>query len=143
MGLGLPIVRRILDEYGGSVEFVQPVPRFSTTLVVRIPERLTFAMPHILVVDDQPDLAESSLKAVVSPDDAVITVRHPNAVSLDDLSKCAVMAVDHYLDDWAERDSQIPAMSPRDGFRLFAAVLRSQVPIATPGPGSHHIDLAI
>ena len=39
MGLGLPIVRRILDEYGGSVEFIQPEPQFATTLLVRIPER--------------------------------------------------------------------------------------------------------
>ena len=39
MGLGLPIVRRILDEYGGSVEFIQPELPFSTTLLVRIPER--------------------------------------------------------------------------------------------------------
>ena len=39
MGLGLPIVRRILDEYGGSVEFIQAEPPFSTTLLIRIPER--------------------------------------------------------------------------------------------------------
>ena len=39
MGLGLPIVRRILDEYGGSAEFAEPEPPFSTTLLVRIPER--------------------------------------------------------------------------------------------------------
>ena len=39
MGLGLPIVRRILHEYGGSVEFIHPEPPFSTTLLVRIPER--------------------------------------------------------------------------------------------------------
>lgn len=91
------------------------------------------AIPHILVVDDQPESAESSIKVALSPDDAVVTVRHPNEITLDDLSKCAVVAVDHYLDDWAERDSQIPAMRPLDGFAL-AAVLRSQVPQATPGP---------
>ena len=39
MGLGLPIVRRLLDEYGGSANFSQPRPLFSTMLQIRIPER--------------------------------------------------------------------------------------------------------
>ena len=39
MGLGLPIVRRLLDEYGGSAEFSHPNPPFSTMLQIRIPER--------------------------------------------------------------------------------------------------------
>ena len=39
MGLGLPIVRRILEEYGGSAEFVPPTPPFMTTIHIRIPER--------------------------------------------------------------------------------------------------------
>ncbi len=39
MGLGLPIVRRILDEYGGSAEFVPSKPPFMTTLDIRLPER--------------------------------------------------------------------------------------------------------
>ena len=91
------------------------------------------AKPRILVVDDQPDSAETSVNGVLSPDDVVVEVRHPRDITIRDLRNCAVVAVDHYLDDWAELDSQIPAMSPRDGFAL-AAVLRSQVPAATPGP---------
>ena len=39
MGLGLPIVRRLLDEYGGSANFTQPSPPFATMLQMRIPER--------------------------------------------------------------------------------------------------------
>lgn len=39
MGLGLPIVRRILEEYGGSAEFVPPTPPFMTTIHIRVPER--------------------------------------------------------------------------------------------------------
>ena len=85
------------------------------------------AKPRILVVDDQPDSAETSVIGVLSPDDVVVEVRHPRDITIRDLRNCAVVAVDHYLDDWAELDSQIPAMSPRDGFAL-AAVLRSQVP---------------
>ena len=39
MGLGLPIVRRLLEEYGGSADFIQPNEPFATTLEIRIPER--------------------------------------------------------------------------------------------------------
>ncbi len=39
MGLGLPIVRRILDEYGGVAEFVQSTPPFATTIQIRVPDR--------------------------------------------------------------------------------------------------------
>lgn len=38
MGLGLPVVRRLLDEYGGAAEFSEPEPSFSTTLIIRVPE---------------------------------------------------------------------------------------------------------
>ena len=39
MGLGLPIVRRIVGEYGGSAEFVHSAPPFMTTIHTRLPER--------------------------------------------------------------------------------------------------------
>ena len=39
MGLGLPIVRRIVAEYGGVAEFVPAAGRFATTIRIRIPER--------------------------------------------------------------------------------------------------------
>ena len=39
MGLGLPIVRRILDEYSGTVHFVTPKDGFATQLDVLIPLR--------------------------------------------------------------------------------------------------------
>lgn len=39
MGLGLPIVRRILDEYSGAIKFVTPVDGFATQLDVLIPLR--------------------------------------------------------------------------------------------------------
>ena len=89
--------------------------------------------PHILIVDDDPDSAESSIKAALAHQDAVITARHPRDIRDDDLSGCAVLVVDHYLDNWGELDSQLPAMRPRDGFAL-AAVLRSQIPTDEPGP---------
>ena len=89
--------------------------------------------PHILIVDDEPDPAGSAIRAALAPQDAVITARHPQDITDDDLSGCAVLVVDHYLDHWGELDSQRPAMRPRDGFAL-AAVLRSQIRTDRPGP---------
>ena len=40
MGLGLSIVRRVLDEYGGSAAFVEPEPGFATQLEILVPLRL-------------------------------------------------------------------------------------------------------
>jgi signal transduction histidine kinase len=39
MGLGLPITRRIISEYSGSIKFVQPSPGFATAVEVVIPGR--------------------------------------------------------------------------------------------------------
>lgn len=39
MGLGLPITRRLLSEYGGIVKFVHPAPNYSTAIEVVIPGR--------------------------------------------------------------------------------------------------------
>ena len=88
----------------------------------------------ILIVDDQPDSIDDSIRLAIGPDDATLVVRHPRDILVDDLANCALIAVDHYLEEgWPELDSYLPAMSPYDGFAL-AAVLRSQVPADTPGP---------
>ena len=39
MGLGLPIVRRVLDEYGGEAAFVEPERGFATQLEILVPLR--------------------------------------------------------------------------------------------------------
>ena len=88
---------------------------------------------RILIVDDQPDSAESLIKPALSSKDAVVAVRHPRDLNAVDLGSCAVVAVDHYLEDWPELDSQAPSTKPLDGFAL-AAVLRSQVSTGVPGP---------
>ena len=38
MGLGLPIVRRMLEEYGGSAQFTPSSPPFATTIQIRVPD---------------------------------------------------------------------------------------------------------
>ncbi|SCF45290.1 Histidine kinase-, DNA gyrase B-, and HSP90-like ATPase [Micromonospora purpureochromogenes] len=39
MGMGLPIVRRLLTEYNGSVRFVEPSPEYQTAIEIRVPGR--------------------------------------------------------------------------------------------------------
>ena len=90
-------------------------------------------IPQILVVDDEPERVESSLGIEVAQKGANPIIRHPQAVTLDDLANCTVVVVDHYLDDWPERDDQPLAMQPADGFAV-AAVIRSQLPVNRPGP---------
>jgi signal transduction histidine kinase len=41
MGMGLPIVRRLVSEYNGSVTFVPPSPDYDTAIEVKIPGRRT------------------------------------------------------------------------------------------------------
>ena len=90
-------------------------------------------IPQILIVDDDPERIESSLRHELALANANGVVRHPRDVTRDDLANCTVIVVDHYLDDWSERDCQPPAMQPADGFAV-AAVIRSQLPADSPGP---------
>lgn len=39
MGLGLTITRSLVDEYGGSIRFVKPRPKYATAVEVRIPTK--------------------------------------------------------------------------------------------------------
>ena len=88
---------------------------------------------QILIVDDEPAGQVNSIAYEVEPDEAVVVVRHPRDIAQSDLLGSAVVAVDHYLEDWSELDSQPLAMQPANGFAL-AAVLRSQVDRSVPGP---------
>ena len=81
-------------------------------------------IPQILVVDDEPEKVENSLGIEVAPEDANLVVLHPRDVTQNDLASCTVVVVDHYLEDWPERDYQPLAMQPADGFAV-AAVIRS------------------
>lgn len=87
--------------------------------------------PRILIVDDEPDSAEDLIDPTARNLD--VSVRHPSDVVESDLRDCAVVVVDHYLENWHELESQPPATKPSDGFAL-AAVLRSQLPKTEAGP---------
>ena len=90
--------------------------------------------PQILVVDDEPENVESSLGIEFASEDTKLVVHHPRDVTPDDLANCTVVVVDHYLDDWPERDDiQNLAMKPENGFAV-AAVIRSQLSADRPGP---------
>lgn len=91
-------------------------------------------IPQILIIDDDPESVKSSLGKEIAPENAKPVVRHPRAVTSDDLANCTVVVVDHYLNHWPERDDiQNLAMKPANGFAV-AAVIRSQLPADKPGP---------
>ena len=91
------------------------------------------SIPVILIVDDDPDRVRDSIGLELEPEDADLVIRHPQEVTADDVAGCTLVAVDHYLDHWPERDLQPLAMKPADGFAL-AAVLRSQMSAESPAP---------
>jgi nitrogen fixation/metabolism regulation signal transduction histidine kinase len=38
MGLGLPITRSMLEEYGADIKFVDPAPGYATAIEIVFPE---------------------------------------------------------------------------------------------------------
>jgi hypothetical protein len=38
MGMGLPITRNMLEDYGATIEFVEPQKEYSTALEITFPE---------------------------------------------------------------------------------------------------------
>ena len=88
---------------------------------------------RILVVDDEPNVAANLLSQIKSIRDTQFVVTHPRDLTENDLKDTAVMVVDHFLEDWHEVESLLPAYSPLDGFAL-AAVLRSHTRSSYPGP---------
>lgn len=90
--------------------------------------------PLILIIDDEPDRSESIRPLLHSHKQEVeVEILHPRDVKDMHLSAASVIVVDHYLDDWQERDGQIPSLRIKDGIAL-AAALRSQVAKREPSP---------
>lgn len=90
--------------------------------------------PLILIVDDEPDRSEFIRPLLHSHKQEVeVEILHPRDVKDMHLSAASVIVVDHYLEDWEERDSQIPSLRIKDGMAL-AAALRSQVNEGGPSP---------
>lgn len=90
--------------------------------------------PLILIIDDEPDRSEFIRPLLHSHKQGVeVEILHPRDVKDMHLSTASVIVVDHYLDDWEERDGQIPSLRIKDGIAL-AAALRSQVSERNPQP---------
>ena len=85
------------------------------------------SIPLILIVDDDPDRVSSSIGLAIRTRGC--GSRHPTSTGGYIQITCLgahVVAVDHYLEHWPERDLQRLAMKPANGFAV-AAVLRSQI----------------
>lgn len=92
------------------------------------------SQPLILIVDDEPDRSEYIRSLLHSQAQEVeVEILHPRDVKDMHLLAASVIVVDHYLEDWKERDSQIPSLRIKDGIAL-AASFRSQVAEREPSP---------
>ena len=73
------------------------------------------SVPQILIIDDEPDRVMNSFGLEIASKDAELIIRHPQNVAPDDLCSCTLIVVDHYLDNWPERDIQRVSMKPANG----------------------------
>src|SRR5437588_5592374 len=79
--------------------------------------------PSVLVIDDKPD--DLPALDLLEPD--MFQIRHPNAVSKDDLTSADLILLDYDLEYWDDRDDITSiCLQPLDGLAL-AAILRGQL----------------
>ena len=132
MGLGLPIVRNLLEYYGGDIKF-GPRRTNRTELQSKSPflARINLEMteverPSILVVDDEPDTLRDEM-ALRMGDRATGNVVHPHDVKISHLEHADLVLVDYRLEKWEERDKQAAiSLRPATGTAL-SALLREHV----------------
>lgn len=85
--------------------------------------------PLVLIIDDDATAVERGLAQELENLGVRATIQHPMDLTLADVEAASVLAVDHYLENWFERDEASLGLQVRDGIAL-AAVLRSQPQLA-------------
>ena len=122
LGMGLAIVRHLVELHGGTVRAESPGPGQGATFTVRLPQALSSVAEtpsgprlspsgligvHVLVVDDEEDTCEL-VEAILKQAGAVVRT----AVSVDE----ALVALDEAPPDMVLCDIAMPG---RDGFDLL------------------------
>lgn len=84
------------------------------------------ARPYVLMIEDNPRGVPERIRDLLAGREAVeVELLHPSEITEEALRAAAVVALDHRLEFWEERESlSSVALQPRNGIAL-AAVLRS------------------
>ncbi|GIH78348.1 hypothetical protein [Planobispora longispora] len=80
-------------------------------------------IPFVLIVDDRPE-GERSKAAVISASGVLATVRAPADVTVEDIKRAALIAVDEYLLWPPDMMAREPAFLPVDGLALIRVLQR-------------------
>lgn len=94
--------------------------------------------PAVVVIDDEPKATDRQLVADLEARGVTAILLHPEDVTRDLLRGLSVVAVDHYLDTWPERDREPVGRQVMDGIAL-CSVLRSVIepPDPAESPRNH------
>lgn len=80
--------------------------------------------PFVLIVDDEPLGPDHQLVTDVVSQGVDCTLVHPSELTDSLIERASVIAIDHFLETWGERDLAPTGLQVRDGMAL-ASVLRS------------------
>lgn len=94
--------------------------------------------PEVVVIDDEPKGADRQLVSDLESDGIRAVLVHPDDVTKDLLRAASVIAIDHYLNVWPQRDLEPVGRQVMDGIAL-CSVLRSVIepPDPAESPRNH------
>lgn len=89
--------------------------------------------PFALIVDDEPTGSDGQLVADLETLGVEALLVLPSELSDEHVQRASVIAIDHYLSTWPQRDLAPTGLQVRDGMAL-ASVLRSHLAVAGRSP---------
>lgn len=92
--------------------------------------------PFVLIIDDDPQGPDRALVSALETAGIEALLTRPNSIDEEDLNRASVIAVDHYLREWPERDRQPVGLAPQDGIAL-CSILRSKLELPAYDDPTH------
>lgn len=89
--------------------------------------------PFVLIVDDEPTGADQQLVVDLQAEGIDALVVLPNDLTDEHIQRASVIAIDHFLSTWSQRDLAPTGLQVRDGMAL-ASVLRSHLAVVGRNP---------